>query len=122
MSAHRSVTGAPVGRDPTRSTGRWLGWAVLTAVLGGATISFSILLPAPLVLPALSILMVAVGFTIAAGLYLAGSRMERDWNRGWELAAVLAFLGFAASILTDGGEALAVLDQMQTGRATAPSK
>jgi hypothetical protein len=59
--------------------------------------------------------MVAVGFTIAAGLYLAGSRMKRDWNRAWEFAAVLAFLGFAASMLSDSGETLAVLDQMQTG-------
>lgn len=122
MPVHRTVAGTVIGHDTGRLPPHSLGWIGATAMLGAATIALAVLLPAPLVLPALSILLVTIGFTVAAGLYLAGYRMERDHSRGWEFAAVLVFLGFAAAMLTDSREALTVLDQMRAGGATASSK
>jgi hypothetical protein len=115
MPAHRTLTQTAIGHDAGRLPARTLGWIAVAAVLGAAAITLSVVLPAPLVLSAISILLVFTGFAIAAGLYLAGYRITRDRNCGWEFAAVLVFLGFAAALLADSGEALAVLEQMQTG-------
>ena len=69
-------------------------------------------LPVALVLPALSIAMVVAGFAMAATLYLAGSRME-SFSAAWEVAGSLVFLGFAAAILTDTGQALALVEEVE---------
>ncbi len=87
------------------------------SVLLGTLIATSVLsahLPMTLVLPALSIFMVVSGFAIAAILYLVGYRMSTGFSPAWEAAGALVFLGFAAAILTDAREALAVFDQMET--------
>jgi hypothetical protein len=68
--------------------------------------------PVALVLPAMSIAMVVAGFAAAATLYLAGLRMESA-SPAWEVVGSLVFLGFAAAILTDSREALALLEQLE---------
>lgn len=67
-----------------------------------------------LVLPALSAVMVMVGFVLAGGLYLSGSRMGRNRSGAWDVAGALVFLGFAAALLTDVEQALTLLERMQT--------
>ena len=73
----------------------------------------------PLVLPALSLLMVLFGFALAGGLYVAGFRLEQGPAAAWNTAGALVFLGFAAALLTDVDGALAVLEQLETRVATA---
>jgi hypothetical protein len=86
---------------------------IFVPVLAGIGALFVLLLPAPLVLPALSVLMVLAGFALAGGLYLAGRRMSEGPAAVWNIAAALVFLGFAAGILTDSEEALAVLERLE---------
>ncbi|KAB2917790.1 MAG: hypothetical protein F9K29_09070 [Hyphomicrobiaceae bacterium] len=71
-------------------------------------------LPSPLVLPVLSTLLVVAGFSMAAILYLAGSRIGKMSSPAWQIAGALVFLGFAAAILSDSEQALGLLDKMQT--------
>jgi hypothetical protein len=102
---------------PRRSHDRFsadlLARIIFVPVLAGLGVLFFFLLPAALVLPALSLLMVLVGFALAGGLYLAGRRMNEEPTAAWNIAAALVFLGFAAGILTDGEEALAVLERLE---------
>jgi len=73
--------------------------------------------PAPLILPALSVAMVLAGFVLAAGLYLAGSRMSDTLSPPWEMTCALVFLGFAAAILGDASDAVMLLDAIYSGLA-----
>jgi hypothetical protein len=81
-------------------------------VLGATALLLSLLLPPSLVLLATGCVLATAGFATAAALVLGGRRMGRDGTAGWDLASALVFLGFAAVLLADVGEALAVL----TGR------
>ena len=106
--------------DPAPSASLFV-WMVIAALLAAATLTVVLFLPPPLVLPALSILFVTAGFGAAGGLYLGGYRLERDHHPGWELAGLLVFLGFAATILTDVPEALSALEQLTIGMTAASS-
>ena len=112
MSAHRTGTEAAIGRHATHTSASPIGWIMITGALAAAAAGLAAALPTPLVLPALSILLVTVGFAGTGVLYIRGHRLTRDRHPGWELAGVLVFLGFAAAMMTDTQEALAVLDQM----------
>ena len=85
---------------------------VLAAALAAAWGLLAAQVPMPLILPTLSVCMVLTGFTVAAVLYLAGSRATSTPSAPWEVACALVFLGFAAAILSDGGEAALVLDEI----------
>lgn len=101
-------------RGPYPLSADRLAWIILVPVLAGASVLSALLLPSPLVLPALCMVMVLSGLTLAAGLYLAGYRMEEGPVGAWSAAGALVFLGFAAGILTDGEEALAALGGLET--------
>jgi hypothetical protein len=116
MAPHRA-TQVTIERHASPSASL-LGWITITALLAVATLALALYLPAPLVLPALSILFVTVGFAAAGALYLRGYRLERDHHPGWELAGLLVFLGFAASMLADVPEALSALEQLSTTTAS----
>lgn len=109
MTIAREAGGARSPRDALIAVG---------ALLTVSTLVLAALLPSALVLPALSVLFVAVGFITAAGLYLAG---YRDRTGAWEFAALVVFFGFAAAMLTNNGEALALIDQVRSGTLTASS-
>src|SRR5215510_8131626 len=100
--------------DP--SAGRWF-LIVLAAALAGACLMLSADVPAPLILPALSVCMVLAGFAMASVLYLAGLRMRRTLSSPWEVACALVFLGFAAAILGDASDAVVLLDVIYSGLA-----
>jgi hypothetical protein len=96
------------------ATGQQTGIAAILCVPAAAVI-LVILVPGPLLLPAFSTLLVAVGFTLA----MCAWRI-RTARRAWgddlmHFAAGLVFLGFAASILTDGQTALKAFDDFAAG-------
>jgi hypothetical protein len=93
--------------------GRWF-LVVLAAALAAAWGMLAARVPLPLILPALSVCMVLAGFTLAAVLYLAGARATATASAPWEVACALVFLGFAAAILSDGGDAARVLDEINS--------
>ncbi|HEY7550695.1 MAG TPA: hypothetical protein VH913_14405 [Hyphomicrobiaceae bacterium] len=89
-----------------------MGWALAGVSLCAAVTLFSLLLPVPLVLPAAACALALAGFALAAALTLAGRRMGRDAASGWDAAAALVFLGFAAALLADTGAALTALSEL----------
>lgn len=105
--------------DRDASGGRGLLWVLASAVAAGWLLLAS-QLPAPLILPTLSLAMVGAGFVSAAALYLSGSRLTSTPSAAWEVACALVFLGFAAGILGDAGEAVAVLDEISSRLAQRP--
>jgi hypothetical protein len=60
-------------------------------------------------LPALSMTFILAGLALAAGSYafgIFGGRQSAAWM---EIAAMIVFLGFAGAMLSDHGDALALL-------------
>ncbi|HZA02075.1 MAG TPA: hypothetical protein VE665_07325 [Hyphomicrobiaceae bacterium] len=112
MPTRKSLTHAGAGRKGDQHAGRSVAWVVMAILLGGAAALISTHLPMPLVLPALSVLFVVTGFAIAAALWLAGVPLGGVRDGRWEIAGALVLVGFAAAILTDGEQALALLEQM----------
>src|SRR5687768_11147143 len=87
------------------------GWTGAGLTFGATALLLSVLLPPALVLLATGCVLATAGFVAAAALFLSGRRMGRDGTAGWDLASALVFLGFAAVLLTDMGEAIAVLTE-----------
>jgi hypothetical protein len=106
----KSLIGPATAARAHQPAGRWFATVLVAALIGGWLMSAHV--PVTLVLPAMSIAMVVAGFATAAALYLAGSRME-SFSPAWEVAGSLVFLGFAAAILTDSREALALFEQLE---------
>jgi len=102
--------------DADASGGRCFLMVLATAVAAGWLMLVA-QVPPPLILPGLSVCMVFAGMVMAAALYLTGSRLSSALTAPWEVACALVFLGFAAGILSDGGEAIAVLDAISSGLA-----
>jgi hypothetical protein len=90
-----------------------MGWTVAGAALCGTALLATLLLPAPLVLLATGSALAVAGLALAAALYAAGRRMGRDGTVGWDTAAALVFLGFAAALLADTGDALTALAELR---------
>jgi len=86
-----------------------VGWTWAGVALAATALLLSLLLPSSLVLLTTGCVLATAGFVTAAALFLSGRRMGRDGTVGWDLASALIFLGFAAVLLTDMGEALTVL-------------
>lgn len=99
-----------------------LGWMLPLLVAGGAVIALAKLLAGPLALPLLSMLLLGAGFVLAAALMLAGRRIGQSLGSAWVAAGALVFLGFAAALLSDGPEALAQLERMQTHSIASAGK
>lgn len=94
--------------------GRLFAGSILAFVLAGSVFVLAGL-PWALVMPALATLLVTSGFVLAAGSYIKGQRMDApDIGAGnYELAGALVFLGFAAALLADAEQALALLEQIE---------
>jgi hypothetical protein len=88
-----------------------VGWTGAGLTFGATALLLSALLPSSLVLLATGCVVATAGFVAAAALFLSGRRMGRDGTAGWDLASALVFLGFAAVLLTDMGEAITVLTE-----------
>lgn len=113
------------GRKPANSAavgpsflGPMAGRFAVGTVLGVtavATVLVLLQLPWALAMPALSIVLVMGGFTLAVGAWLSGLRIvEQGESVGsYEVAGALVFLGFAAALMTDTEQALVLLAQME---------
>jgi hypothetical protein len=89
----------------------------VSAAAAAASVLLLAMLPEPLVMPAIAILLVGAGMTIAAGLHAAGYRLSADDHHAWDVAGLMVFVGFAAAIMTDSASALATLDQIAAAYA-----
>lgn len=83
-------------------------WTVLAVAIAATLAVIGVYVPAPLVLPAASVLLVGTGFAIAAA---AG--VMRLSGLAWDVAGALVFLGIAAALMADDAEALALLGQLE---------
>jgi hypothetical protein len=107
MPGHRTAVAHPARRPEEPPV--TLGWTAAGLALVATSLSLSMLLPSSLVLLVTGCVLATAGFVTAAALFLRGRRLGRDATAGWDLASALVFLGFAAVLLTDMGEAVAVL-------------
>src|SRR5262245_7490408 len=102
--------------DADASGGRCFLLVLATAIAAGWLMLLAHV-PTPLILPGLSVCMGFGCRVMAAALKLRGSRLTGTLTAPWEVACALVFLGFAAGILSDGGQAIAVLDEIAAGLA-----
>jgi hypothetical protein len=109
MAVRRSPVGGAARHAAARSVPVTAGWTGAGLAFGATALVLSLLLPPSLVLLSTGCALAAAGFAVAAALFLSGRRMGGDGTVGWDLASALVFLGFAAVLLTDMGEALTVL-------------
>jgi hypothetical protein len=113
MAAHRSPAGGAARNAAARSVPVTVGWTGAGLAFGATALVLSLLLPPSLALLTTGCAVAAVGFATAAALFLSGRRMGRDGTAGWDLASALTFLGFAAVLLADMGEALTALAELR---------
>jgi hypothetical protein len=109
----RTVTGATTRRGAAGQAPGTAGWTAAGVVLLAAASLSALFLPEALVLLATGSALVIVGFAVASVLVLAGRRMGRDATTGWDAAAALVFLGFAAALLADTGAALSAFAELR---------
>jgi hypothetical protein len=108
---NRSVVG---GRISPATEGRspWLlPFAAIVSMLPLA----HLVVPPALVLPAIGLLLLLAGFAIAACARSTAAAVEPERVGAQDIAGALVLLGFAALLLSDSEQALAVLDQLHTG-------
>jgi hypothetical protein len=118
MAIQRPLAGPATARDAGRSP----AWVALAVALGAAGLAIVAYLPAPLVLPVASIVMVTTGFAIAGGAYLAGLRISTGPRLPWDIAGALVFLGFAAAMLAGDADTLSLLARIETQGLAALSR
>lgn len=119
MPTNVSIDHSSQHQSGTVADGRWL---VPTFVVPSLVVGLAMVLPGPLVLPAASILLLLVGFTLATANFLAPQAGESRQSRRRDLAAMLVLFGFVAAILTDAADALRVMGEIESalpGRQTA---
>jgi hypothetical protein len=110
----RTVTRIPQFAPPWLNDGYW----ALTALsIPALLIVLSSILPSPLVLPAFGIITVSWGVLLALRSYLrpAGSLASRQ--RAETLAGLFLLFGFGASMMTNVGEALSALAELERAHA-----
>ncbi|MFM9850361.1 MAG: hypothetical protein ACKVP3_24805 [Hyphomicrobiaceae bacterium] len=89
--------------------------ALDTTLIAAAALVAALYVPEPLILPALGVLLTACGFVIALYALLA-RRQPADEQQSftrWDQAGLLVFGGFAVSILSDPGEAMVYLEDLE---------
>ena len=100
-----------------------LGW-ILPLVLGGAALlGAGRLFGGPLVVPALSLVLLVAGFLMAGSLFLMRRGLRQTTVEAARLlAGALVLMGFAAALLNDNDAALVALDGMHGGPRVAAGK
>jgi hypothetical protein len=112
MPFPRFLAAGAIGNDPRRHFGPRHAWLALSVVAAGV-IAIVALLPAALVLPAVSMLLVTLGFALAGALALAGYRLAGRGGAvgGFDIAGAFLLVGFTAALLSDAGAALALVER-----------
>ncbi len=113
MAARRTPVGGATRHAAERRLPVTAGWSAAGAMLCATALLLSMVVPSPLTLLASGCVLATAGFAMAAALFLSGRRMGRDGTAGWDLASALVFLGLAAVLLSDTGEALTALADLR---------
>lgn len=105
------VTTGEVGRPPAGGAGRPSGLGLLTigAAIGLGAILWT--LPSVLVLPAVSLLLVAGGLTVAAAGALTRVRRHAGSIDAYDVAGACLLVGFTAALVSDVEAVLALTEQ-----------
>jgi hypothetical protein len=90
----------------------WLAAIAATAAL--PLLILSSLLPRPLVLPVLALIAIAGAATVSLIAWERGSVRHSPTVTAWDIAGALAFIGFAAAMLSDPEQ---VIDLTETATA-----
>ena len=120
MQSREPLARVSTGAATARPDGRLMCWSALAM----APIAVGLLLllqpPGGLVLPLVSSLLVVTGLTLAATAYFRGVHVERDSVGPYEVAGALVFVGFAAALMTQTDQALALFGQIETSPSAGP--
>src|SRR5262249_58146605 len=87
--------------------------ASVLVVFAALSVLATLRLPAALILPALSTLLVFGGFGLAAVSYLKGLRTGHVCADCYTVAGLLVYLGFAATLLADAEQTLTFIEEME---------
>jgi hypothetical protein len=107
------LTGWRAVHDGLRKRARW---DIAAFGVPAVAIGLAATLPAPLMLPALSLLLLAAGFGLAAVNAVAARRARMSRH----LAGALVFFGFAASLMSDPEPVLQALAELDAALSGAP--
>jgi hypothetical protein len=93
----------------------FIGTQLTLAALAAAAVSPLALLvslvPRPQVLPLLCLIALAAAAFVALVAWWCGARRDGDSITSWDVAGALAFIGFAAGMLSEPYSVLALFDQ-----------
>src|SRR5262249_7188255 len=94
------------------SPGRHAAWFVLAVLMGSAFVPLARLLPAPLVLPAFSVIALAAAALLPLIAWLTRAPRRVDHVTTWDLAGGCAFGGIAAAMLSRPEQVLGLAELM----------
>ena len=120
MQGREPLARVGTGAGAAHPDGRLMCWSALAVAPVSVGLLFLLQPPGGLVLPLLSSLFVAIGLVLAATAYLRGMHVEREWVGPYEVAGALVFVGFAAALMTQTDQALAIFGQIETSSAAGP--
>ena len=106
--------GRPLSNQPPRPAARWDGPQSLSLgilALGSlALLTAAWTLPRPLVLPALSILLIAAACATALIALRRPQEPSRDRVTYWDVTGALTFIGICTALLSDPAQVLPLLE------------
>lgn len=110
--------GTPLSKQPPRPAARWDGPQALSVALLGlgslALLFATWALPQPLVLPALSILLIAAAAATALVALRQPQEPSRERVTYWDVSGALTFIGICAALLSDSAQVLPLLETPRT--------
>lgn len=121
MQSRERLARVSTGAATARPDGRFMCWSALAVSPLAVGLLLLLQPPAGLVLPLMSSLLVVTGLTLAATAYLRGMHVERDWVGPYEVAGALVFVGFAAALMTQTDQALALFGQIEASTSAGPA-
>jgi hypothetical protein len=120
MQGREPLAGIGTGAASARPDGRFMCWCALAVAPISAGGLLLLQTPSGLVLPLLSSVLVVTGLVLAAAAYVRGIQIERVWVGPYEVAGALVFVGFAAALMAQTDQALAVFGQIETSSSAGP--
>jgi hypothetical protein len=92
-------------------------WREIDTVLKfAAAAAVASMCPLPLLLPVLSMMLLAIGFWTAGGALLRGDPRQSATYTRWDESGLLVFAGFAAAIISDPMDAWRYFERFEMGR------
>jgi hypothetical protein len=120
MQGREPLAGVGTGGASARTDGRFMCGSALAVAPISAGVLLLLQTPGGLVLPLLSSVLVVTGLVLAVAAYVRGMLIERVCVGPYEVAGALVFVGFAAALMTQTDQALAVFGQIETSSSAGP--